>query len=407
MGRVCREFQIFAKPAGAVCNLACRYCYYLDKRSLYPESGALRMPESLLEDYIAQHIEASPESTIAFSWHGGEPTILGLEYFRKIVEFQRKHRPAGRRIANGIQTNGYVLDEEWCRFLAAEGFSVGLSLDGPAELHDAYRVTRGGEATHRQTMRGYDLLRKQGVPTDIVCVTHDLNVRQPLTVYRFFRDIGCRYLGFLPVVERMPGTEASVTPHTPSAEAYGAFLCKIFDEWTERDTGRIAVQVFEEASRPARGLEHSLCTFRETCGQIPVLEHNGDFFPCDYFVDREHRLGNIRETPLCGLLESPVQRAFGEAKRDALPRYCRECEVLPMCNGGCPKHRFIRTPDGEPGLNYLCAGLKRFFLHSREPLARMASREQPRAAAAPPAGRNDPCPCGSGLKYKKCCAARC
>jgi uncharacterized protein len=405
VGRVCREFQIFAKPAGAVCNLNCTYCYYLDKRNLYPPSGALRMPESLLEDYIVQHITASPDSTIAFSWHGGEPTILGLEYFRKIVDLQRQHRPAGRRIANGIQTNGCALDEEWCRFLAVEGFSVGLSLDGPAELHDAYRVTRGGEPTHKQVMRGYDLLRKHEVPTDIVCVAHDLNVRQPLTVYRFFRDIGCRYLGFLPVVERLPGTE-TMTPHTPPAEAYGAFLCKIFDEWIGRDTGRIAVQIFEEASRPARGLEHSLCTFRETCGQIPVLEHNGDFFPCDYFVDREHRLGNIRQTPLCDLLESPAQRAFGEAKRDALPRHCRECEVLPMCNGGCPKHRILRTPDGEPGLNYLCAGLKRFFQHSREPLARMASREQPRAATIAQAGRNDPCPCGSGLKYKKCCAAR-
>jgi uncharacterized protein len=303
-----------------------------------------------------------------------------------------------------MQTNGCVLDEEWCRFLAAESFSVGLSIDGPAELHDAYRVTRGGEPTHKQAMRGYELLQKHEVPTDIVCVAHDLNVRQPLTVYRFFRDIGCRYLGFLPVVERLPGT-AAMTPHTPPAEAYGAFLCKIFDEWIGRDTGRIAVQIFEEASRPARGLEHSLCTFRETCGQIPVLEHNGDFFPCDYFVDREHRLGNIRETPLCDLLESPAQRAFGEAKRDSLPRYCRECEVLPMCNGGCPKHRVLRTPAGEAGLNYLCAGLKRFFLHSREPLARMVSRERPRAAAAAPVGRNDRCPCGSGLKYKKCCAA--
>jgi uncharacterized protein len=258
-------------------------------------------------------------------------------------------------------------------------------------------------------MRGFDLLRKHGVPTDIVCVAHNLNVRQPLTVYRFFRDIDCRYLGFLPVVERAPGTQDGVSPHTPPAEAYGAFLCRIFDEWIGRDAGRIAVQIFEEASRPARGLEHSLCVFRETCGQIPVLEHNGDFFPCDHYVDREHRLGNIREMPLWELLESPAQRAFGEAKRDALPRYCRECETLAMCNGGCPKYRFIRTPDGEPGLNYLCAGLKRFFHHSLAPLARLASRQQPAAGdrtAPPKAGRNDPCPCGSGLKYKKCCAAK-
>ena len=410
MEKVSREFQVFVKPAGATCNLDCQYCYYRDKRSLYPDTGVFRMPESLLEEYIVQHIEASPGPEIDFSWHGGEPTTLGVDFFRKAVELQRKHRPAGWRIRNGIQTNGVLLDEEWCRFLAAEDFRIGLSLDGPAELHDAYRVTRGGQPTHQQAMRGYDLLRRHGVPTDMVCVVHNLNVRYPLTVYRFFREIGCRYLGFLPAVERAPETPDGVGPHTPSAEAYGAFLCKIFDEWMARDTGRIAVQTFEEAARPALGLEHSLCVFRETCGQIPVLEHNGDFFPCDHFVDREHRLGNIRETPLGELLESPAQRIFGEEKRDSLSRYCRDCEVLAMCNGGCPKYRFIRTPDGDPGLNYLCAGLKRFFLHSRAPLERMASSgrgQAPGPRTAPgKVGRNDPCPCGSGLKYKKCCAAR-
>jgi uncharacterized protein len=407
---VSREFQVFVKPAGAVCNLDCQYCYYRDKRSLYPDTAALRMPESLLEEYIVQHIAAAGGPEIAFSWHGGEPTTLGVDFFRKAVELQRKHKPAGWRIRNGIQTNGVLLDEEWCRFLAAEGFSVGLSLDGPAELHDAYRVTRGGQPSHPQALRGYELLRKHAVPADIVCVVHNLNVRHPLTVYRFFREIGCRYLGFLPAVERAPERPDGVGPYTPSAEAYGAFLCKIFDEWIERDTGRIAVQTFEEAARPALGLEHSLCVFRETCGQIPVLEHNGDFFPCDHFVDREHRLGNIRETPLGELLESQAQWAFGEAKRDALPRYCRECETLAMCHGGCPKYRFIRTPEGEAGLNYLCAGLKRFFLHSRAPLERMASRGREQAGvprtAPGKAGRNDPCPCGSGLKYKKCCAIR-
>ena len=409
MGRVCREFQIFAKPAGAVCNLNCTYCYYLDKRGLYPESGALRMPESLLEDYIVQHIAASPDSTIAFSWHGGEPTILGLDYFRKIVELQRKHRPAGRRIANGMQTNGCVLDAEWCRFLAGESFSVGLSLDGPAELHDPYRVTRGGNPTHAQAMRAYELLRVQNVHTDILCVVHNLNVLHPLTVYRFFRKIGVRYLGFLPAVERAPERANGVSEHTPSAEDYGSFLCKVFDEWHARDVGRIMVQSFDEAARPALGLEHSLCVFREICGQIPVLEHNGDFFPCDHFVDREHRLGNIRETPLGQLLDSQEQQRFGAAKRDALPRYCRDCEVLDMCNGGCPKYRFICTPDGEPGLNYLCAGLKRFFLHSRAPLSRLVSRQREPAPAFRSApsntGRNDSCPCGSGRKYKKCCGA--
>jgi uncharacterized protein len=403
------EFQVFVKPAGAVCNLDCQYCYYRDKRSLYPDAGVSRMPEGLLEEYIVQHIEAAGGPEIAFSWHGGEPTTLGVDFFRKAVELQRKHKPAGWRIRNGIQTNGVLLDEAWGRFLAAEDFSIGLSLDGPAELHDAYRVTKGGQPTHRQAMRGYAVLRKHEVHTDIVCVVHNLNVLHPLTVYRFFREIGCRYLGFLPAVEHVPESAEGVGPYTPSAEAYGAFLCKIFDEWIERDTGRIAVQTFEEAARPPLGLEHSLCVFRETCGQIPVLEHNGDFFPCDHFVDREHRWGNIREKTLGELLESQAQRNFGEAKRDSLPRYCRECEVLAMCNGGCPKYRFIRTPDGAAGLNYLCAGLKRFFLHSQAPIARLVARNQeqtPVLHTAPgKTGRNDPCPCGSGLKYKKCCAA--
>jgi uncharacterized protein len=405
-----REFQVFVKPAGAICNLDCKYCYYLDKRSLYPDTGVFRMAESLLEEYIVQHIAASPGPEVSFSWHGGEPTALGVDFFRKAVDLQRKHRPAGWRIRNGIQTNGVLLDDEWCRFLAAEGFSAGLSLDGPAELHDEYRVTRGGQPTHQQAMRGYELLRKHEVPTDIVCVVHNRNVGYPLTVYRFFREIGCHYLGFLPAVEHAPGDPEGVGPYTPSAELYGAFLCKIFDEWISRDTARMAVQTFEEAARPALGLEHSLCVFRETCGRIPVLEHNGDFFPCDHFVGREHRLGNIGVTPLGELLESQAQLAFGEAKRSSLPRYCRECEVLAMCNGGCPKYRFIRTPSGERGLNYLCAGLKRFFLHSRAPLERMASREREPApvlrTAPAQTGRNHPCPCGSGLKYKKCCAAR-
>jgi uncharacterized protein len=403
-----REFQVFVKPAGAVCNLDCQYCYYRDKRSLYPDASVFQMPESLLEAYIVQHIEAAAGPEVAFSWHGGEPTTLGVDFFRKAVELERKHKPAGWRVRNGIQTNGVLLDEEWARFLVAEGFSIGLSLDGPAELHDAYRVTRGGQPSHRQAMRGYELLRKYGIHTDIVCVVHNLNVRHPLTVYRFFREIGCAYLGFLPAVERAPDTAEGVGLYTPAAEEYGAFLCQIFDEWIGRDTNRLAVQIFEEAARPALGMEHSLCVFRETCGQIPVIEHNGDFFPCDHFVDREHRSGNINETPLGELLESQAQRDFGEAKRDGLPRYCRECEVLAMCHGGCPKYRFIRTPDGEAGLNYLCAGLKRFFLHSRAPIQRIASRDRSSAPRAAPgkAGRNDPCPCGSGLKYKKCCAAR-
>ncbi len=410
MSKAARDFQVFVKPAGASCNFDCEYCYYRNKMNLYPDAGSFRMEESLLEEYISQHIAAAVGPDVSFSWHGGEPTTLGLDFFRKAVSLQQKHRPAGWSVRNGIQTNGSLLDEEWCSFLAVEDFSVGLSLDGPPELHDPYRVTRGGKPTHAQAMRAYELLRARSVHIDILCVVHNLNVQHPLTVYRFFRKIGCRYLGFLPVVERAPENPAGVSKHTPSAEDYGAFLCRIFDEWIERDTDRIMVQSFDEAVRPALGLEHSLCVFRETCGDIPVVEHNGDFFPCDHYVEGEYRLGNIRETPLSQLLESQAQHEFGAAKRIALPHSCRDCEVLDMCNGGCPKYRFIQTPDGEPGLNYLCAGLKRFFLHSRAPLAELVLRRRepaPSFQSAPvAAGRNDPCPCGSGRKYKKCCAAR-
>jgi len=418
--RASREFQVFVKPAGAICNLDCRYCYYLPKEHLYPNAESFRMSENLLEEYIVQHIEASPSPVITFSWHGGEPTILGLDYFRKIVALERKHQPPGRRIINGIQTNGILLDEEWCRFLSAEGFGVGLSLDGPPEMHDRYRVTKGQEPTHKQTMRAFDLMQRHRIPCDILCVVHDQNVCYPTQVYRFFKEIGGQYVGFLPVVEPKQDSQSGVSPHTVPAKAFGAFLCTIFDEWMRRDIGRITVQIFDEASRPILGLEHSLCIFRETCGEIPVIEHNGDFFSCDHFVDAEHRLGNIRETPLVALLESPAQRTFGQAKRDALPRYCQVCEVRAMCNGGCPKDRFLRTPDGEEGLNYLCSSFKRFFTYSRPSLLKLASQVkakqlpkrvlQPAPAtfvkADPKTSRNDPCPCGSGRKYKKCCLGK-
>ena len=417
MAPASREFQIFTKPVGAICNLDCHYCYYLKKQDLYPKGESFHMTDSLLEEYIVQHIEASPKPLISFSWHGGEPTILGLDYFRKIVSLQRKHKPLDRQIINGMQTNGTLLDEEWGRFLAAEGFSVGLSLDGPRELHDGYRVTKGQKPTHKQVMRGYKILMKHGVSCDLLCVVHDQNVHSPTAVYRFFKEIGGQYLSFLPLVERR---ENGVGKHTVPAEAYGSFLCTVFDEWVRYDIGKIMVQIFDEATRPACGMEHALCIFRETCGDVPVIEHNGDFYSCDHFVDPKYRLGNIRETPLVEMLEDPAQREFGQAKRDALPRYCRECEVLDLCNGGCPKDRFIRTPDGEEGLNYLCAGFKRFFTDSRPHLSKLASlwrAGQPleqlmplvRASdmkAFPQAGRNDSCPCGSGRKYKRCCIGK-
>jgi uncharacterized protein len=333
MNKASREFQVFAKPGGSVCNLDCHYCYYLKTEHLYSKGESFHMPESLLEEYIIQHIDASSGSVINFSWHGGEPTLLGLDYFYKIVELQRKHHPPGQRITNGIQTNGTLLDEDWCRFLAAEGFSVGLSLDGPQEMHDRYRVTKGQKPTHKKAMHGYELLRQHRIPCDILCVVHAQNVQYPTRVYRFFKQIQAQYIEFLPLVEPQPEQEGGVSNRTVPAEALGNFLCTIFDEWMRQDIERIKVQIFEEAARTAFGQEHSLCIFRKTCGDVPVVEHNGDFFSCDHFVNTEHRLGNIEEAPLVDFLESPAQRAFGQAKWDTLPRYCQACEVLNMCHG--------------------------------------------------------------------------
>ncbi len=413
-----REFQVMVKPIGAVCNLACGYCYYLKKKDLYPQAGLFRMADDLLERYIVQHIEACPKESILFSWHGGEPTVLGLDYFRRIVELQHKHRPAGREILNGIQTNGTLLDEEWCRFLAAEGFYVGLSMDGPKEFHDRYRVTKGEKTTHKQVLQSFRLLQQHRISCDVLCVVHHHNVRQPAAVYRFFKDIGVEYLQFLPLVLR--NADHGVSAETVPAEAYGTFLCTIFNEWIKHDIGRIGIQNFDEAARPFLAMEHALCVSRETCGDVVVVEHNGDFYSCDHFVDREHCLGNIRETPLVDMLESPALREFGRKKRDALPRYCRECEVLALCNGGCPKDRLALTPDGEAGLNYLCAGLKHFFSYSGPYLQRMAEFRQSGepmerfmhlvrsedVEAPRQAGRNDPCPCGSGKKFKRCCLGK-
>jgi len=419
MAEASHEFQVFVKPIGSICNLDCHYCYYLKKEQLYPKGESFRMPDDILEEYILQHIEASPEPVIRFSWHGGEPTVLGLDYFHKVVAFQHKHQPPNRRIANGMQTNGTLLDDVWCRFLAAEGFVVGLSLDGLPEMHNRYRVNKGQEPTFEQTVRGYELLQQHQIYCDILCVVNDHNVQYPTEVYRFFKKINAHYLTFLPMVEPQFEAKGGVSPLTVPAEAWGNFLCTIFDEWISQDIGRIKVQIFEEAARTAFGQKHSLCIFRPTCGDVPVIEHNGDFYSCDHFVDAEHRLGNIRETPLVDLLESPEQRAFGQAKLKTLSRYCQECEVRAMCNGECPKNRFIRTPDGDEGHNFLCAGYKRFFTHCQPFVTEVAAQwhrqtskqqmepgQSTEARTSLKVGRNDPCPCGSGLKYKKCCLGK-
>ena len=415
MTRASRDFQVFAKPAGSRCNLGCHYCYYLEKEQLYHSGASSRMPDDVLEAFIVQHIEAWPDSVIRFSWHGGEPLVLGLDYFHKIVDLQRRHLPSGRRIVNGIQTNGTLLNDEWCRFLAAESFAVGISLDGPPDMHDLYRLTKDGKPTHEQVIRGYRLLLQYRIPCEILCVVNACNVQHPTQVYRFFKELQANYLTFLPLVEPQSDALGGVSNRTVPAEAWGNFLCAVFDEWVAQDIGRIRIQIFEEAARPALGQGHTLCIFKETCGGIPVIEHNGDFFSCDHFVDAAHRLGNIRTTPLVNLLESPAQKAFGQAKLDTLPRYCQTCSVRATCNGECPKNRFIETPDGEPGLNYLCAGYQKFFTHCEPFLAQVSAlrhlQQNAPVTAVPAApggkvGRNDPCPCGSGRKFKACCMRR-
>lgn len=382
-----------AKPAGPGCNLRCAYCYYLGKAALFPQ-GPWRMPEALLERYIVQRLESSPGPVTHFEWHGGEPTLLGLDYFRTIVRIQRAHRPAGRRVSNGIQTNGLLLDEAWAGFLSEEGFSVGLSLDGPADLHDEFRKAAGGGATHAQATAAFRLLRRRGVFCNALCVLHSANAAEPDRVYDFFRDLGVKYLQFLPLV--IPAGGGGVRAPTASPEALGAFLCRVFDRWLQHDVGRIVIQTFDEALRPIYGIPHALCIHRETCGDVAVLEHDGGFYACDHFVDADHLMGNLKDLTLSEMIADPRMKRFGQDKRDTLPRTCRECDVLSSCNGGCPKDRIAASPDGEAGLSYLCPAYRRLFRHSQPGLARLAQHmklgRSLRSFAATPGSSGQPAP---------------
>jgi uncharacterized protein len=360
-----REFQIFVKPVGATCNLACKYCYYHDKKNLYPDSDKFLMTDDILEKYIVQHIRASTEDIITFSWHGGEPLMAGINFFRKIVRLQTKHKPSGKRIINGIQTNGTLLDEIWCRFFAGENFIIGISLDGTEEFHDICRRKKDDSASWHQVINGYQLLMKYGIVPEVLCVVNAENVRHPHIIYSFFKKLGARYITFLPLVEKERGSPGGVSKMSVPAKEFGFFLSEIFDEWIENDIGEVKIQIFEEAARSAFDQEHTLCIFKVNCGGVPVAEYNGDFYSCDHYVDKDHFLGNISDHSLTWFLDSKRQKDFGRAKSIDLPRYCVECEVRSMCNGECPKNRFILTPDGETGLNYLCSGYKYFFNHCR------------------------------------------
>jgi len=360
-----REFQIFLKPVGARCNLRCRYCYYLDKISLHNGGSDPFMSDEVLEKYIIQHIEAATGRDIFFSWHGGEPLLAGIDFYRKAVAFQKKHTPQGKTVLNGIQTNGTLIDWDWAWFFKIEKFIIGISIDGPGDLHNTFRKDAEGNPSLAKVLKGYEILQRAGITTEILCVVNSSNSVFPLITYDFFRDIGAKYVTFLPLVERRPGSVKGVSRASVDPDEFGRFLIAVFDEWIEKDIGKIKIQVFEEAVRTAFGQEHTLCIFKENCGGVPVVESNGDFFSCDHFVNKDNLVGNINEHTVAELLDSDKQKKFGLAKSLALPRYCRECEVKAMCNGECPRNRIILTPDGEPGLNYLCSGYRAFFLHCK------------------------------------------
>lgn len=418
-------FHVMMKPRGAICNLDCKYCYFLAKEDLYPGSG-FRMSDDLLEEYTRQYIEAQQVPEVTFAWQGGEPTLMGLEFFQKAVEFQMKYQKPDTRIYNSLQTNGTLLNADWCRFFHENDFLIGLSLDGPRALHDAYRVDKGGKPTFDAVMGAAEMMQASKVEFNILTTVHAANADHPLEVYRFMRDVvKTRFLQFIPIVERdndtgyQEGNE--VTKRSVTGKQYGRFLVGIFDEWVRRDVGKMYVQIFDVSLAAWAGQSPGLCIFMETCGDALALEHNGDLYACDHYVEPDYLLGNITEIPMMEMVLSEQQRAFGQAKLDTLPQYCLSCDVRFICNGGCPKNRIITTPDGEPGLNYLCEGYKAFFHHIDGPMRFMANELRHRRAPAnvmtyirrqetelrrrnafKSAGRNDPCPCGSGLKYKRC-----
>jgi uncharacterized protein len=360
-----REFQVFAKPVGSTCNLNCKYCYYLEKKSLYKPKEHFQMTDVILEKYIIQHIEASTGDIISFSWHGGEPLLAGTDFFRKVLKLQSVHIPSGKTIMNGIQTNGTLIDEEWCRFIAENGFLVGLSIDGPSDFHDLFRRTRDNKETFEKVKRGYQFLKRFNVIPEILCVVNAENVKHPLVIYDFFKKMGAKFITFLPLVVCDSNSATGVSCDSVPSKEFGQFLSEVFDAWVENDIGEIKIQIIEEAARTAFNQDHTLCIFKVNCGGVPVVEHNGDFYSCDHYVNKDYLLGNLNDHSLTWYLECEGQKQFGWAKSVKLPEYCRRCEVLAMCNGECPKNRFILTPDGESGLNYLCAGYKYFFNHCR------------------------------------------
>ncbi len=380
-------FNLMAKPGGPRCNLSCQYCFYLGKGELYPKSR-FHMSDKVLEEYTRQTIEAHCIPEVTFAWQGGEPTLLGRGFFEKAIALQKRYCRPGMVIHNTIQTNGTLLDDRWCEFFRRHRFLVGISLDGPKELHDACRTDAAGKGTFDRVMKGIACLKKHKVDFNILCTVNAVNGDYPGEVYRFFRDvIKAQFIQFIPVMER-DAKSGAVTPLSVAPEQYGKFLIGVFDEWVRRDVGTIYVQHFDTALANWYGEPHGICVFSPSCGSAMVIEHNGDIYSCDHFVDRDHLLGNIMAVPVTELVNSERQRQFGRNKKEKLPKYCLECPVLFACRGECPKNRFAVTPEGEPGLNYLCEGYRRFFTHIDRPMKFMA--EELHAGRAPANVMNSP-----------------
>ena len=371
--RSSRSFHVMSKPTGAACNLNCAYCFYLEKSALYPRGSKGTMSDEVLEAHIRQCFECQSGPLVTLAWQGGEPTLMGLDFFRRAVAIEKRFAPPGVQVERTLQTNGVLLDDEWCRFLKDNGFLVGLSLDGPRKMHDTWRLDHKGGGTFDKVLNAARLLQQYQVDFNILATVNSANGDHPLEVYRFFRDeVKASYLQFIPIVVRDPNSTTGVTESSVGALQYGKFLSAIFDEWVSRDVGKIFVLNFDFSLANWLGAP-SNCLFSPECGDMVALERNGDLYSCDHFVSPENLLGNIMTTPMSVLVDSDKQRQFGRDKRAKLPKYCLECPVLFACFGECPKNRFVKTPHGDEGLNYLCAGYRHYFMHVAPKMKAMAN----------------------------------
>ncbi|MGB9372836.1 MAG: anaerobic sulfatase maturase [Jiangellales bacterium] len=408
------SFHLLTKPTGAICNLDCEYCFFLSKEELYPGS-TFRMTTETLETYVRQLLEAHRQAdSVTVAWQGGEPTMMGLDFYRRAMDLVDRHARPGQAVTHTIQTNATLLDDEWATFFAEHGFLVGVSVDGPREMHDAYRVDKGGKPSFDRVVAGLRTLQRHGVEWNALTTVHAANHQHGLEVYRFLRDeLGATFMQFIPVVERSHAPDGPpVVPYSVPADGYGQFLVEVFEEWVRHDVGDVFVQMFDVALAQWVGAPPSLCVHAETCGTALALEHTGDLYSCDHFVDPAFLLGNINDRPLLELVSSPQQIAFGRAKRDALPRQCLECSVRFACHGGCPKDRFISDKYGQPALNYLCPSYTRFFTHIDERMRQMAmllrggrDASRIRRLVLIDDERRDPsspCPCGRAWAFADC-----